>query len=172
LIRRLLGLSRLPIFASVILAATLLAVPGRQELLVRVYLLLLAAYALALLLAQLRRANPVAAVSAFDRGLRARPRRRQRLPDLERIERELALARHTAADLHYRLRPRVRRIAIQLLAVRRGLDLDASPEAARSALGDELWALVRADREPPLRRGDAGLDTAGLQRIVSALEAI
>jgi hypothetical protein len=172
MIRRLLGLSRLPIFASIVLAGTLLWLPGRRELLVRVYLLLVAAYALALLVAQLRRASPVARSSAFERALRTRPRRRQRLPDLERIERELALARQTAADLHYRLRPTVRRIAIQLLAARRGLDLDGNPDAARSALGDELWELVRADREPPLRRHAPGLDVLGLQRIVSALEAI
>lgn len=172
MIRRALGLSGLPIFATVVLALAVITLPGRRELLLRAYLLLLAALALAALVGHLRRANPVAPRSAFDLALRGRRPRPERLPDLERIERELTLAGQTAADLHFRLRPRLRRIAAQLLRARRGIDLDEEPQLARQALGDELWELVRPDREPPRRRGSAGLDAAAADRLVAALEGI
>ena len=68
------------------------------------------------------------------------------------MEREVALGLATAFDLHYRLRPRLRRIATELLAARRGIDLDGSPEAARRVLGDDAWEIVRGDREPPHER--------------------
>nr|MBA2462827.1 hypothetical protein [Actinomycetota bacterium] len=59
-----------------------------------------------------------------------------------------------------------------LLARRRGLNLDGNPAAARNALGDELWQLVRADREPPQRRDAPGLEPAAADRVVSALERL
>ena len=84
----------------------------------------------------------------------------------------MTLGLATAFDLHYRLRPRLRRIATELLAARRGIDLDASPEAARRALGDDAWEIVRGDLEPPRERFAAGLDIASLRLAVSALEAL
>jgi hypothetical protein len=171
-VRRTLGLARLPVVASVALVAALVIVPARQELLLRIYLLVLATFALALLVAAVHRANPVAARSPFDLALRGRRQRPERLADLERIERELTLAQQSAADVHFRLRPRLRQIAAQLLATRRSIELDASPEAARRALGDELWELVRADREPPRRRDAPGLDLTAAGRIITALEGI
>ena len=64
------------------------------------------------------------------------------------MEREVALGLSTDFDLHYRLRPTFRRIATELLAARRGIDLDANPDAAHRALGDDAWEIVRGDREP------------------------
>jgi hypothetical protein len=88
------------------------------------------------------------------------------------MEREVALGLATAFDLHYRLRPRLRRVATALLTARRGIELDANPEAARRALGDDAWEIVRGDREPPQERFAAGVDIASLRRAVSALEAL
>ena len=170
--RRALQLSRLPILATIALLVALVTFQGRRELLLHIYLLFLASVALGALVGHVRRVNPVAARSAFDLALRGRPSRPERLPDLERIERELALAGQTAADFHFRFRPRLRRIAAQLLASRRGVDLDRDPDAARRALGEELWQLVRADREAPKRRDAAGLSLPEAGRIVTALEAL
>ena len=170
--RRSLRLLRLPIMATVALAVLLVSIPGREELFLHMYLIAVASVALGTLVGHVRRTNPVAAKSAFDLALERRPPRPERLADLERIERELTLAGQTAADFYFRLRPRLRRIAARLLAARRGIDLDGSPAAARRALGDELWELVRADREPPRRRDAAGLSVPEAERIVTALEAL
>ena len=170
--RRLLALARLPIYLTIALVAALVSFAGLRDLAVRIYVIALAGLALAALVAHVRRSNPVARSSAFDRALRRSRDRPEQLPDLERVERELMLAQQTAADVHFRLRPRVRRIAKQLLASRRGVDLDASPEVARGALGDELWELVRADRPVPARRDGRGVDLAASERMVTALEKL
>ena len=170
--RRALAIARFPLFVTFVLAIVLLADPGRAELAVHVYVLVLAAIGLGHLLAALRNALPPRRPSPFDAALRTRPRSAQRIPELERMEREVALGLATAFDLHYRLRPRLRRIATELLAARRGIDLDANPEAARRALGDDAWEIVRGDREPPRERFAAGLDIASLRLAVSALEAL
>jgi len=172
MIRRVLSLSRVPLFLTVVALVALFSLPGRQELVAHVYLLALASYTLGRLVAEIRRANPVAATSAFDVALRSRLPRREQLPELERVGRELALAGQTAADLHFRLRPRLRRVAAQLLAARRGIELDANPAAARVALGDELWELVRPDRQTPTRRHARGLDLAAADRVLTALERL
>ena len=170
--RAVLGLSRLPIVLTLVAAALLLVLGGRTGLILRVYLLALAAVALVHLVRAVRSALPAPRASAFDAGLRRRPRRRERLPELERIEREVSLGLATAFDLHYRLRPSLRRTARELLASRRGIDLDASPEAARRALGDQTWELVRADREPPRERFAPGLGLAALRTFVSSLDRL
>jgi hypothetical protein len=171
-VRRALLIARLPLFLTLVLAIVLLAAPGRAELAIHGYVLMLAAIGLGHLLATLRNALPPRRLSPFDAALRRRPRPAQRIAELERLEREVTLGLATAFDLHYRLRPRLRRIATELLAARRGIDLDASPEAARRALGDDAWEIVRGDLEPPRERFAAGLDIASLRLAVSALEAL
>jgi hypothetical protein len=165
-------LAQLPIVLTVVAVVLLIVLPGRTELVLHVYALVLAAFALLYLVRAVRRANPVAAASPFDAGLRKRRRRDERLPELARVEREVSLGMTTAFDLHYRLRPPLRRMAGELLASRRGIDLDGSPEAARRALGDETWEVVRADREPPRDRYGAGLELATLHKVVTSLEAL
>lgn len=168
--RRAIRIAELPVLLTIALVVLLVALPGRTELTVRVYVLALAALAALHLLRALRAANPRPPASRFDGALRSRTRPVERLPELEKLEREVTLATSTAFDLHYRLRPALRRIAGELLAARRGLDLDGSPAAARSALGEETWQLVRADRQPPNDRFAAGADLASLRTVVAALE--
>lgn len=170
--RQALRTGRLPAFLTVILLVVLAVAPGRGEVVLRVYVLLLAVFALGHLLAHLRRSLPPRGTSLVDAALNRRLRPPQRVPELERIEREVTLGLTTAFDLHFRLRPTLRRIASELLRARRGIDLDANPEAARRALGDETWELVRADREPPLERFGRGIDLASLRNVVASLEAI
>jgi hypothetical protein len=167
-----LRLARLPALLTVALAVTLIMLPGRTELVLHIYALAIASIVLAHLVRAVRSAHPVATGSPFDAALRKPRRQDQRLPELVRVEGEVSLGMATAFDFHYRLRPPLRRIAGELLAARRGIDLDGSPEAARKALGDETWEVVRADREQPLDRYGAGLEPAMLQTVVASLEAL
>jgi hypothetical protein len=171
-VKRALQIARFPLFLTVVLAIVLLALPGRAELAVRIYVLVLAAVGLGHLLAGLRAALPPHRPSAFDAAFAKRPRRAQRIPELERMEREVSLGLATAFDLHYRLRPRLRGVAAELLAARRGIELDSNPDAARRALGDDTWEIVRGDREPPRERFAPGLDIASLRVAVERLEAL
>jgi hypothetical protein len=170
--RRAFMLARLPLVVTLALAVVLLAAPGRAGLAAHLYALVLAAIGLGYLLAAMRDALPPRRPSAFDAALRTRARPDQRILELARMEREVALGVATAFDLHFRLRPRLRRIAAALLTSRHGIELDGSPEAARRALGDDAWEILRGDREPPPERFAPGIDLASLGRAVSALEAL
>jgi hypothetical protein len=152
-----------------LVAASVLA-PGRIELALRLYALLLAALAVVLLLAALRRAYPPAAPLR-----RPGPRSSGDGPEppltLVRLEREVMLGVASAFDLHYRLRPRLRAIALPLLATRHGISPDDDPERAGRVLGEPAWELLRADRTPPERHG-RGLEIRELRSVVEALERI
>jgi hypothetical protein len=144
--------------------------PGRLELAVRIYALVVCALALGFALRALRRSYPRA------RPLRPRPLRdpgsRRPPPSLARIEHESALGVAGAFDLHFRLVPRLRSIAAGLLASRRRLALDAESDAARRILGPETWELVREDRPSPDDRLARGLPAPDLRRVVESLEGI
>lgn len=170
--RRMLRLWRFPVFLTLVLLGALVVVPAHTELLVRGYVLLLAAFVLGHLLARLQSSLPERRPSPVDAALNRKPRPLARIPELEKLEREVTLGQATAFDLHFRLRPTLRRIASELLHARRGIDLDANPEAARRALGEEAFELVRADREPPLDRFGRGIDAGSLSRVVTSLEAL
>jgi hypothetical protein len=165
-------IAQLPVLLTLAAAVLLLTFRDRTELILHAYALALAAIVLLHLVRSVRAALPPPGPSAFDAGLRRRQERQERLPELEQVEREVALGLSAAFDLHYRLRPALRRTASELLAVRRGIDLDRSPGAARQALGDETWELVRPDREPPPERFARGLELNALRRVVVSLEAL
>src|SRR5918993_978460 len=129
----------------------------------------------------LRAHAPARAAAELPAGASPLPRRRRpeqeaatagAYPRAGKLEREVTLGQATAFDLHFRLRPTLRRIASELLHARRGIDLDANPAAARRALGDEAFELVRGDREPPLDRFGRGIDVGSLSRVVTSLEAL
>ena len=153
-------LARLPLVVTLALAIVLVAAPGHAGLAAHVYALVLAALGLGYLLTAMRDALPPRRPSAFDAALRTRPGPVQRIPELERMEREVALGLATAFDLHYRLRPRLRGIAAELLASRRGIELDGEPRrraarARRRRLGDRprrSRAAARAVRRRPRHR--------------------
>jgi hypothetical protein len=95
----------------------------------------------------------------------------QRPEDLERLERLVVSGRATAGDVHARLRPVLRELALARLR-RRGVDPDASPAASRELLGADLWELVRTDRPRPDDLRAAGLTLGQLEAIVERLEAL
>jgi hypothetical protein len=166
-----------PVLRSVLWAAGIGAVPfvlalvflpGRRELAVDLFLLLIAAGAV---VALVRGLSAVAPRAPTHRRTHAH-RPTQRLAELDRTERAVLLSASNAFDVHYRLRPILREVAAQRLASRRGLSLDDDTRAARAVVGEETWELVRPDREPPELRFAAGIAAAQLREVVTVLERI
>ena len=109
----------------------------------------------------------------FDLAFRPRTSRTADTPaDPRRVALELRSSLDVPSTLHFRLRPRLRAIAADRLAAGHGVSLDVDPDASRRLLGDEAWELLRADRQPPLRRQGSAISTPQLERIVSALERL
>jgi hypothetical protein len=156
--------------ALVVLLAVIALVPEKRDLAVQAYALFLAGMVLLWLLGGTRTVRPRG--SSFDKALRRREPRVERLPELARFEREVALGVANAFDLHYRLRGRVRDITATRLAARRGIDLERQPEAAQRALAPELWELVRPDRELPGDRFGPGLGLEQLRAVMAGLDRI
>lgn len=154
---------------TIALVTTAFLAPGRAEVALRIYALLLSATLIVLLVLALRRAYPDE--SPLREPGPAAPAR-SAPPSLARIEHEVALGVAGSFDLHYRLVPRLRSVAAGLLDARQNVSLEASPDRAHALLGDEVWALVRPDRTTPQDRLGPGMAPAELGRAVDALEAI
>ena len=105
---------------SCVLVVVLALAPGRAALAVHVYVLVLLAAALASMVGSIA-AQAHTGDSPFDAALRRPAEESERLPELTRLEREVGLAQATEFDLHHRLRPVLREIAMGLLFVRRGV---------------------------------------------------
>jgi hypothetical protein len=148
----------------------LVAAPGRASLVGHVWLVLVLTIALAATLAALVHAVP-RRPSSFDAAFAPGRPRRARPASLERVEREVALARGTAFDVHYRLRPSVRTVAAGLL-LPRGVDLERSPERAAELVGPDAWELIRPDRPAPADRAAAGMSLDAIERIAADLERL
>jgi hypothetical protein len=168
--RDLLRATRIVMPATLAFAVVLAFAPGRAEIAVRVYALVLCGLALLLAISSLRRAYPPATPlrrpSSDPRGVPTRP------TSLTRLEDVVALGMASAFDFHRRLRPRLRAIASGLLATRRGISLDEAPERSRQILGDETHDLVRRERPLPEDRLARGLPLEDLSRAVDSLERI
>ena len=157
--------------ALVVLLGVLALVPEQRDLAVQAYALFLGGLVVLWLLGGARSGHPRRA-SSFDEARRKHEPRLERLPELARVEREVALGVGNSFDLHYRLRPRVRAVAATRLASRRGIDLDRQPEAAQKALPPALWELVRGDRPAPRDRYGPGLGRADLRAVMDGLDRI
>jgi hypothetical protein len=145
---------------------------ARRGLVFEVLLLVVGGLVLETLVRATARAQPPEERSEFASALRRRRRADARVEALARLEDQVSLAVASALDLHVRLLPAVREAAAELLLTRRGIDLEADPEAAREALGDEAWALLRPDLGPPADRFGKGIPPARLRALVDAVEAI
>jgi hypothetical protein len=160
------------VLATAALIVVRVVQPGRQELELDVYVLTIGAMALLAAILATRRAFPSEEGSAIAAALEHDERVPVRPPDLERTERMLSMAATTAFDLHFRLRPVLREVAEQRLADRRGLRLDSADVRVQEACGEELWEVVRPDREAPDHRFLPGLPAEALHRVVERLESI
>ncbi|MGZ6645727.1 MAG: hypothetical protein ACXVFT_28305 [Solirubrobacteraceae bacterium] len=91
--------------------------------------------------------------------------------DRERLDRVVSAATSHAGDLHTRLRPILREIAADGLR-RRGVELDAQPQAAQALLAPDTWEVVRPDRPRPDDAFARGLAPARLNAVLDDLEAL
>lgn len=168
--QRITGTLEVLVLPTIALAVVAGVAPGRIELAVRIYGLIVCAVVLYVALAALRDAYPPS--PPLQKPPVVSRARRQPPPALARIEHETALGVAGSFDLHFRLVPRLRTLASGLLLARRQVSFEASPEDARRRLGDETWGLVRPDRQVPEDRLARGIDPAALRRVVESLERI
>jgi hypothetical protein len=168
--RHVLGALKVLVLPTIALGVVVGLAPGHAGLALRVYALVVCGTALVVALLALRHAFPPERPLRGDR--RARTERRKPPSSLARIEHEAALGIAGSFDLHYRLVPRLRSIASGLLESRRRIALERQPEAARAALGETTWSLVRPDREAPDDRLARGIPPAELARVVDSLESL
>jgi hypothetical protein len=162
----------LAVTATAVLLAALQLAPARRPAALAVWLLLLGAIAAQLAVRWILLAYPVAGRSPFDAALRARPPPPRPPAALEGLARLLSLSGASALYAHTQLRARLRPLAADRLAWYRGVDLDGQPRAARAALGEPAWALLRADPGQEPDRDAPGLPPAALAALVEALEGL
>ncbi|MGH7903814.1 MAG: hypothetical protein ACREPA_06765 [Candidatus Dormibacteraceae bacterium] len=140
-------------------------------LIVRAYLVGVAALALLLLLGWLGRAHPAPRAPAWLPRRRRRRRRPGRLPELEAMESALELGQLDGMEFDRRLRRELREIAADRLAIGHGIDLDRQRERAAALLGEDLDDLVRPDR-PRARRDQRGPERVRLRNAAETLERL
>ncbi len=157
--------------ATVALAVALVLRPGDGALAVDAYVLFLGAATLALLVRATTGALPQPAESELEGRLREKHPEPERVTELARLERVVALSTQSAFDAYYRLRPTLREIAAHRLG-RRGVDLDGPGPAAEQLLGPEAWRIVRPGVPRPADHFAPGLDLAAVRAAVEALERI
>ena len=91
--------------------------------------------------------------------------------DFARIGRAVASGTASSGDLHLRLRPILREVAIDGLR-RHGIELDADPARAQERLAPATWELVRPDRPAPADAFARGLPAEQLDLVLDDLEAL
>jgi len=160
----------LAVAATLALVAVVQLRPERRPLAVAVWLLLLGGLAVRLLLQWLLLAYPRPGPSPFDAALAARPAPAKPPAELDRLARLLALSSASAVHAHTRLRPELRPVAADRLSWSKGIELDADPVAARAAVGEAAWPLVRPDPGETPDREAPGVPPAVLDAAVAALE--
>jgi hypothetical protein len=87
-----------------------------------------------------------------------------------RIESALALGQTSQRLFDYTARPLLQRLLAALLADRRRLDLTKNPQAAREAVGDDLWPLIDPARPASGDSRPPGVSGQIIARIVDRLE--
>jgi hypothetical protein len=128
---------------------------------------------LLVLVGRLRRSLRSTEPSLFEQALEgSRGRPPERVAQLTQLEREVGMGIANAFDLHNRLVPTLRETAAGLLSGRYGIDREAQPDAARAALGEDAWEIVRPDRPTPIDRTARGADPVSIDRVLTALEAL
>jgi hypothetical protein len=161
-------------FAAVATIALLIArmvAPGRKELELDVFVLVLGGFGLVVLASELRRLAPPAEGSLLEDALEPEPSEVRSIAELHRLERELSMAAARQFDLDYRVRPILREVAAARLE-RRGLSIDSGSPAVRDLLGDELWELVAREHDPLANRLAPGPGLEGLDRTIRRLERL
>jgi hypothetical protein len=92
--------------------------------------------------------------------------------ELARMEGAVVESLGSANGVHRRLRPVVRDIVEDQLAITYGLDLVRDTGRVRGLLGEEVWELVRPDRPFPADGFAAGMPLADMVTLVGRLERL
>lgn len=160
------------VVASAVFGVLLGLRPLPVERLLGIYVLVLAAIAVASLARGASAPEDARHRSPLEEALRARPDRPPHPPELVRAQRELTLGMASAAHAHRRLLPLLREAAAARLAAGYGVELARRPESARALLGDEAWELLRPDRPGPDDLNAPGLRFAQVEAVVARLESL
>lgn len=150
------------LLASLAAGAGVAFVPEHRSTVAHVYVLVAGAILARIALAVMGDALPVRRRSPFDDSLVAAAPTEDRLPELERVQREVTLATVTAYDLHLRLLPAVREIA--------SARLERSGRTPGPETLGRWWDLLRPDRPAPENRFAPGLSHDDLRALVRDLE--
>jgi hypothetical protein len=165
----------LAVLSLVALPIALVVAPGERSLLVRLELLAVGGCAVWALVHVLGRAAPPPPRTPLDPRHPPRATRPGPPSSLSTINRRLKLATIHAGDAHHWVRPLIRDIAADRLALRRGLDIDPSTSSrtaeVQAILGPVAWELSRPSARPedPFA---PGIGPAELEEAVTALERI
>jgi hypothetical protein len=159
------------VLATIGLLAARMIWPGRQELELDVFVLVLGTFGLIVLASEVRRIAPSPDESLLEEALDPEPPEEWPIAELHRLDRELTMGSTRSFDLHFRLRPVLREIAAARLE-RRGMSLDSGTPEVREALGETLWEVTDPDREPPHDRLAPGLALEELERTITRLERL
>jgi hypothetical protein len=162
--RHLFDLGLLALLATIAAAYTALTHPDIRTTTLHVYVLFMGGLVMLGIVAGADDAVARRRHSRFDAALAEPEEPPTRLAGLERMEREVTLARASSFDLHFRLLPHLREIA-QARLEREGKA--ASPET----LG-RWWDLLRPDRPAPDDRFAPGISEADLSALVADLEKL
>jgi hypothetical protein len=157
--------------ATIALLASWWIAPGRRELEVDLFVLVLGGMSMLAMTSWLKQIAPPEERSELEAALVYHPRPTPNVQELDRLERELSMGAARAFDLHYRVRPVLHEVASARLA-RRGLELDSRAPAVRELLGDELADLLDPDRQLPDDRLIAGPGLDGLRATIDRLERV
>jgi hypothetical protein len=160
--RHLLDLIVLFAASSLVCGYIALAQPGLRNVTLHVYVFAVGGLLMLGLVAAAGDSAPRRLRSELDRALAESGEHAQKLPEVEKLQREVSLATASAYDLHFRLLPHLREIA-QCRLERAGKT--AGPET----LG-RWWELLRPDRQEPEDRFSPGIKQAELRALVDDLE--
>jgi hypothetical protein len=159
--RHLLDLIILFVVTSVVVAYIAAAQPGTRNVALHAYVFAVGALLMLGVVAAAGDAIPRRRRSELAAALAETARPQKKLPELEKLEREVTLATASAYDLHFRLLPHLREIAQARLE-----------RAGRTPGPDTLgrwWELLRADRPPPEDRFAKGISQSELRALISDL---
>lgn len=159
--RHLLDLVVLFVLVSLITGYIVGAQPSVRNVTLHVYVFVVGGLLMLGVVAAAGDAVPRRKRSELDAALRAGPEREKRLPEVEKLEREVTLATSSAYDLHYRLLPQLREIA--------QARLERSGRALTPDTTGRWWELLRPDRPPPEDRFAKGISETELRALVQDL---
>jgi len=167
-LRRTAAVAALP---TALFGVALVALPGRSELIVHLWIVVVLSFGLLALVAGIGDDVPPGG-SGFASPLAPPQAAPVRPPSLARVEREVSMGAETAFDTYFRLRPLFRELAAGVLLTHHGVDLGRAPERARPLVSDELWSLIGPGVEAPEDRAGRGMPHAQIASAVSDLERL